>query len=53
MSGASTATQSIKDITPPKRLGIAGNIVVLQYREGFAACDGDAQRSFTGIATLE
>jgi tetratricopeptide (TPR) repeat protein len=45
--------QTFKDIDTPKRLGVAGDIVVLQYRSTFAACDGDAQRGFTQFVRMK
>ena len=38
---------------PILRIGFAGDVVVFQQREnGYLACDGDAQRSYSQIAVL-
>jgi hypothetical protein len=44
----------IADIEPPKTALIAGNLVVLKYRENaYMGCSGDAQRSYSQLVTLK
>ncbi len=47
-------TTSVPDVEVPKSISIAGNLVVLQYRQNaFMACDGDAQRSYSEFRVIK